>query len=162
MIVSAFIENILRPKIHDIDSAGYTDNDLLNCVQWGVASIYLGSPVARKGLFVKKHLAIHMAKIPKDFYSFAGKYPVFVENSRFMFPNYMVEDGNTSMDTRYNPLPVPLSLADEIPLPENLIPFLLVEASIEALNRNEFNVTQDVQLADRLTQKIETGVNDGS
>ena len=150
MTYAQFINDLLRPRIHDTDKAGYTDPELFTIVETALLHLYATAASAGKGTFVKALRVIHYGKVPSDFGGFCGQVPVRQENGRFQ-----ILTGESSLQARYHPSPPRGStLTSALPLPEKFLPLLLDLCAVRALNRNEFDTTQDQAISNALIESV--------
>jgi hypothetical protein len=150
MTCAEFIEHLLRPRVHDPDKAGYSDEELLSVVEASLLHLYATAGASGKGTFVKDHTVTHYGQVPADFGGFCGQYPIRQQRGRF----YLLTE-ESSLDVRYNPAPPQgLGLDSELPLPGRFLPLLLDVAAVRALNRNEFDTTQDQAVANALLEGV--------
>jgi hypothetical protein len=150
MTYAAFIDDLLRPRIHDTDKAGYTDPELFTVVETALLHLYATAAAAKKSAFVKTLMVIHYGKVPLDFGGFCGQVPVRQEDGRFK-----ILTGENSLEARYHPTPPSgASLISPLPLQEKYLPILLDLCAVRALNSNEFDTTQDQAISNALLESV--------
>ena len=144
-----FIETFLRPRISDPDT-GYSNDELMHVLTASLLQIYSNAAASGKGTFVKSHTATNYGRIPKDFGGFAGQQPIRQEDGRFH-----ILTGESSLQVRYHPTVAPdLVLSSDLPLPGRFLPLLLDIAAVRALNRHEFDTSQDQAIGNALTDSM--------
>jgi hypothetical protein len=150
MTCQDFIDNQLRPRVHDPDRAGYSDAELLTILEAALLALYGSAASLKKGPFVKGCLVTHYGRVPSDFGGFCGQYPVKQESGRFR-----ILSGESFLEARYHPTPPQsLGLESEIPLPLKFFPLLLDLCAVRALNRNEFDTSQDQAITSSLMETL--------
>lgn len=144
MTVNDFL-TMLRKRIFDTDRSGYSDAELIDytnaaIVQQTGEMILSGDP----SLFIEEGLLSHADPLPERFGGWAGQFSVVVSNGK-VYP----EEG--VVKARWFTYPEPVNaLEDTMPYADQYTPRLLTLAAAHALNRNEFDVSQDMQLASAL------------
>lgn len=142
MTVNDFL-TMLRKRIFDTDRIEYTDAELIDytnaaIVQHTTEMIAVGDP----SLVVQDGYLSYGDPLPEGFGGWAGQYAMVVANG-CVYP----EDG--VVNARWFKFPAPIAaLEDEMPYDGQYTPRLLALATAYALNRNEYDVAQDVQLAE--------------
>lgn len=145
---------LVRKLINDEQATGYTENanleqpdgtaELVNYLDRAVAA-YSERQAALKDLRLIKSLNItNGMSIPDDFLGFAGLVPVIANDGVFSFYGH-----TTTLSIKYFArLPYISAYGDNIELPHNQEQEMSIAAlaAIYALNKHEFNVSQDLAL----------------
>ena len=140
MKVSDLIPRI-RDKIQD-SGIEYTDSDVINYINEAIA--YLSNLLisANDPNMVVEQEVKDQDTIPNGFVKFAGLFPLSPANGKFNITN-----GDASVSARYFCMKPAIALiTDTVPFQDQYSTQLVNRASIIALNRNEFNVAQDISM----------------
>jgi hypothetical protein len=76
---------------------------------------------------------------------FAGKFPIKVTTNGTEWQNIDPHDDNITVEYFSKKAPI-VDISSTIPFKDRFIPILLMYVSMSALNRNEFDLTQDAGL----------------
>lgn len=139
----------MRVSLSDNDAIEYGTAELIQYINY--ALIYISKILINLGhADVKKELTVtNNTAIPSDFAQLIGKYPVYPVDG--VFKTYETESVPVLY---YANLQKVTSATDTITLKDEFVPILTYFAIIIAGNRNEFDVSQDERLLDRITQMI--------
>jgi len=152
MLVSDLLTKV-RLRIRDKDSVEYTDNELLGYVNDAILLIgYELIAMQDAEMIVDLSLESASTLKPANFLRFTGALPVMVQG------NNLVVYGKLPCITRYFKKPTLVSTIDET-LPftnEGYNQIMTQIVSMIALNRNEFDVSQDKALIDEVRKLIST------
>lgn len=150
MTLATLLINI-RARIKDPMKLAYKDEELIRYVNDAISALNVDLISAFDPTFTKKiSLTLGEAYVPNDFVRLAGQYPAYISNECFY--SY---DSNDEFDMLYYAAkPSVSALTDVIPFSDTDIPYLIQMAAIYALNRNEFNVQQDVGILASLKQSM--------
>lgn len=149
MLVSSAISNI-RKRISDEDAFGYQDDELVNYINDSIALIWMqlieiGSPETIKRASGNDTTL----NKPTDFYKLIGN-PTLIDNGA-TFTNY----GKPAIDYCYFANSPVITITDTLPFTNGAFHSLIMQLSaILALNRNEFDISQDKMLADEIRKLI--------
>jgi hypothetical protein len=153
MTVNDFL-TMLRKRIFDTDRIEYTDAELIDytnaaIVQHTTEMIAVGDP----SLVVESGYLSYGDPLPERFGGWAGQYAMVAANG-FVYPE------NGVVNARWFKFPKPVAaLEDVMPYADQYTPRLLALAAAHALNRNEYDVSQDVQLAEAVNPQRVFGTN---
>lgn len=140
----------LRILINDQNDLEYTDKELLGYINdaVGYLSTYL---ISTKDPEMVKEISITQdIDVPDDYCSFSGSYPVYISDNKFK-----LYDPSATVTARYFATKKTDSVvADNLPFKDIYAPVIIRVASVYALNRNEFNVTQDVTIISQMLDSI--------
>jgi len=154
-LVSEAIANI-RIRIRDRTAIGYVNDELITYINDAInqLSLYLIS-ICDPEMVVQKELT-DGDDVPDDYCKLAGEYGVFIDNGVF-------RTQDTELTIRYYAAKDNISVeTDELPFKRLYLGVLSQMAAIYALNRNEFDITQDQKLLDGILQLIGAGKDEVS
>ena len=139
----------MRVSLSDVDAIEYSTAELVQYINY--ALIYISKILINIGhADVKKQVTVtNNMNIPSDFSQLIGKYPIYPVGG--VFKTYEPEGVDVLY---YANLPKVSSVSDTIALRDEFAPILIYFATMIAGNRNEFDVSQDERLLDRITQLI--------
>lgn len=135
----------LRQLLCDEQKVGYPeDSELLMYLDRAVIFYSEQMIAAKDPVMIKKLEAIGCCDVPDDFVSLAGKHPVKV-NGRHM--DYYGERPYKVAYFANFPLPSTIATG-QVDIPDVALPAILDFARTFALNRNEYDLTQDLKLVE--------------
>lgn len=129
----------VRILINDQNKLEYSDPELIGYINdaIGYLSTYLIS--AKDPEMVSEINVAEGGIVPTNFCSFSGSYPVYIVDNTFK-----LYDPTTPFTARYFASKQTTNTRNStFPFKDIYIPVVIRLASIYALNRNEFNITQD-------------------
>ena len=145
---------LVRKLISDEQATGFTEGgnleepegtqELLNYLDRAVDEYSKRQALLKDLRLVKRMSAVNGVKVPEDFLSFAGAIPVSVDNGIMSFYGE-----NNSLPVRYFarlPYVTSYSEDEEMPFEPDQRITIAALAAIYALNKHEFNVSQDLML----------------
>ena len=145
---------LVRKLINDEQATGFTEGgnleepegtqELLNYLDRAVDEYSKQQAAAKNVKFIKRMTVSNGASLPDDFIDFCGAVPINIEGS---IMNYYGEV--STLPVRYFArLPYVTSYGENVSLPYNHDDEMKIAAlaAIYALNKQEFNVSQDVAL----------------
>ena len=137
----------VRPRISDIDAITYQDDELISYLNT-VIDFLNGYLIAKKQPEMVKQLTIaDCMRVPCDWDSFAGQYPVYITQGKFQL--YDIK----KIKARYFALrPHVATVADIVPFSVRYKSVLIQGTAMRALNRNEYDISQDKTLLAELLE----------
>lgn len=152
MLASQAIAEI-REEIHDVEALEYSDKILLRYINQAIQ--YVNGVLAQMGHseMIEEALFQNNDPIPKNFLRWCGQYPARLCGGKIVI--YDRDYASVGMTMRYYKGKDNISAAERLPFQSDAACGLVVQAAcIFALNRNEFDVAQDSQLAQQLQQAL--------
>jgi len=150
MLVSEALTKI-RDRISDQDAFGYTDSEIINYINDAIAVLWLHLISLGKNEVIKRVTSnITPFTKPSDFYQIIGN-PTIIENGDNL-ENY----GKLPIEFCYYAKPSTIATTTDT-LPFNNYAYhsaIIQVASMYALNRNEFDISQDKVILDELRALI--------
>lgn len=152
MKVSEVIADI-REEANDISNE-YSNKQLMRYINSAIQQVSLLLINHGSYLMIEEKLFRNGDSLPKNFSKFAGFYPVQVNSMKIEF-----------IDSAYNSTGMALKFfatkpnvtdeAGNMPFEHDAVNSIIIQsATIMALNRNEFDVTQDLGLCEQLKQVL--------
>lgn len=143
----AAVSNLLvsiRNKIHDVKKIEYEDAELIDCLNDAIDYMSLFLIRIADGEMIKSIIVPGMIEKPSDFDSVVGAQSLYMEN------NYIKTLTGDPATMRYYATKQHISdTTDAIPFKSSLEPLLAELTAIYALNRNEYDITQDMALFEK-------------
>lgn len=144
MRVDAFLAK-LRPMIFDSGGVGYSDSELIDYINAGILAHCNDCIRNGHASFLLKEVRFQYGDTaPDDVLAWAGQFPMEIHNGQVV-----PYDGSVVAKYYAHPGSV-ASTDDEIPIPNTHIPRLLSVVTALALNRNEYDISQDAAIANRM------------
>lgn len=145
MNVSTLLASV-RARISDPNKVGYSDIELIDYLNSAQIAITKRLAAAGNHQFIKSMTLSSGDPVPPRFLGFVGDYPIRIEGGK------MYVTPSRTITARYIQAPLMVtSLAENISFDDIHIPALINTTCILALNRNEFDVSQDVQIGEALS-----------
>lgn len=136
----------IRQLTKDTNAIEYTTAELMNYINTAIklVSTYL---IGNKDPEMIVDITISDGtSVPSNFMSFVGIYPVYISGSVFKLYNTA-----SPVSARYFATKADITdMANTIPFKDALLPIVTRLAAMQALNRNEFDITQDTKILDEL------------
>ena len=149
----------LRPRVNDAQATTYTDDELLQYLNDSIVA------VAQKLIALRDPATIYRANfidgdtVPAGFCGFVGQVPIEIyDNTVHPYTQ------NKECIARFYKLPSKLeavSAVEEIELPDKALPILFQMVAALALNRNEYDVTQELSFGNTFISgeaEVATGI----
>lgn len=146
------IESV-RPLINDSDSLEYDDAEMLGYVNSAITYMSNALIAAKHPIMCEDRLLVNGDTLPDNFVSFVGHYPIYSNN------NVVTIHGREEMPVRMYLTKKRIALRDLVPYPDYMIPVLQQLVSIFALNRNEYDVSTDNSILQKLEQVMQAALN---
>lgn len=139
----------LRKRLTDDDCDGFTRDELVTYINDAIDFYCNELTAIKSAVFVKEISVANYDSVPEDFINFAGAFPVTISNNKFICLDklpvsirYFSHAPSVKVDT------------DTLPYDKTGNNIVIQLATIYALNRNEFNTSQDERLVNLLNQFV--------
>lgn len=153
MNVQTFLRT-LRPRINDSQATTYTDDELLRYLNDAMVAVGQKLISLRDPSMIFRKTFLDNDAVPDGFCGFVGQVPIEIYDG-----SVHPYTSNTECVARFYKLPAKVesvSAVDEIELPDKALPHLFQMVAALALNRNEYDVSQELNFS----QAFSSGEND--
>jgi len=149
----------IRQHISDVDAIEYEDAELYGYINDGIRYLSAILITARDPECVSEITVSSDTALPDDFFALAGQFPIYIANGTIK----LLYSAGGPVDVRYFASKPSVSAVDDlIPFKDVFMGILARIIAIYALNRNEFDCTQDLALLDRELQAFTGAKAQGS